>query len=689
LLRWGNVFRNNSINFLQVRLMFMAVLAVGCLSILVESILLGISARQSLLEKQEQIFALAERPATNALWEFNDHLAQETISGVMQMTAVRRVAIVHADGMPFALVARNAPESSAWKRVVAHLIIGEHDRFVRPLTVQTLDPDKDVETIGSLIVVFDESEQADVYIRLLLASIGVSLLGALLIVAAVTVLFDRFLTRPILSLSRQVDDVDAEDPHGHMISVPRWHAGSELGLAVQKINAMLIHLGNAQHALRRMATRDATTNLPNRTLTIEHLVGVVRRFPQGKMAAVLAVLMDRLDEVKDLIGHEEADVMALDMAVRLLEAAGSETFVGRIGVDCFAVVIEGIESVNVAVDFANRLLNVLTRVDPADDQAVRPSVCIGIAMVPSDGTDAAGLLRKAVAATAGARRKAQERWNFFEDGVAEGAHRRLLLESQLHQALENDEFALYFQPQVSRGGDVVGAEALIRWLRDDQVIPPGAFIPVAEDCGLVVPIGYYVLEEACRASAAFRLRGLDMPIAINVSPHQLSDASFVDRVGESLNRHGVSPDRLEIEITEYTLALERGSLIDRLRTLRHRGIRIALDDFGTGYSSLSYLRNFPIDVLKIDRSFIADVPMDVAVPSTILTLAQKLGMRCVAEGVENEAQRDWLVSNGCGTLQGFLFAKPMPFEGFVERYARLPGGDNVLRLHREGHVIDR
>jgi EAL domain-containing protein (putative c-di-GMP-specific phosphodiesterase class I) len=209
------------------------------------------------------------------------------------------------------------------------------------------------------------------------------------------------------------------------------------------------------------------------------------------------------------------------------------------------------------------------------------------------------------------------------------------------------------------------------------------------DCGLVVQIGYYVLEEACRCSAAFRLRGLDMPIAINVSPHQLSDAAFVDRVGDALSRHGVAPDRLEIEITEYTLALEHGALVDRLRTLRHRGIRIALDDFGTGYSSLSYLRNFPVDVLKIDRSFVADVPHAVAVPSTIITLAQKLDMRCVAEGVETEAQRDWLVSSGCDTLQGFLFARPMPFDNFVERYARHPGGDNVLRLRREGHVVDR
>jgi diguanylate cyclase (GGDEF)-like protein len=366
----------------------------------------------------------------------------------MRMSAVQQVVIVHSDGLPFASAARAQVEAPSWKHALARLIVGDHERIVRQLVMPSLDPAREIESVGSLIVVLDESVQADSYIRMLLASLGVSLLGAFLVVAVVVVLFDRFLTRPILSISRQVEGVDAEDPHGRMLAVPKWHVGSELGQAVQKINAMLIHLGNAQHALRRMATRDATTNLPNRTLTIEHLVGVARRSPQGKVAAVLAVLMDRLDEVKDLIGHEEADEMALDMAVRLLDAVGEEAFVGRIGVDSFAVVIEGLDSVTSAVDYADRLLNDLTRVEPGDERGFGLRVCIGSHAMATPSRHATHRRRRAVAQgrwrppLAQQAQVHQERWNFFEDGLAEGAHRRCCWKASCSQALESDEFIL-------------------------------------------------------------------------------------------------------------------------------------------------------------------------------------------------------------------------------------------------------
>lgn len=681
-MRWRGLLRRNSITLRQVRLLFLAAFAIGCLVFFAEAVLLLVLARDSLSDRQQQILSLAEKPATSALWEFNDRLAQETIAGVMRVADVRQVSIVHPDGLPFAAETRREQPAPAWKLWAARMIAGDRERVVRRLTVPLPNQEDAAETIGSLILVFDETSLAGGYVDILATSMAVTFLGAFLLVSVVAVLFDRFLTRPILSISRQVESVDAEDPQGRLLTVPKWHADTELGLAVQKINAMLIHFGNAQHALRRMATRDTSTNLPNRTLTIEHLVSLGRRGEQGKIAAVLAVLMDSLDEVKDLIGHEEADAMARGMAVHLLDLVGSEAFLGRIGVDSFAVVVENLDNAADAVEYAKRLLENLGRAEPDEISGVRPSVCIGIALYPIDATNATDLLRKAVAATAGARRKAQARWNFFEDSLAVSAHRRLQLESQLAQALEAGDFILYYQPQFSMEGRVVGAEALLRWRRDGEIVAPGTFIPVAEDSGLVVPLGYFVLNEACRALRLLHEMGMDITFAVNVSPRQLADPAFVPRVFEILSRHGIRPEKLEIEITEYTLALERGAVVERIHDLRARGIRIAIDDFGTGYSSLSYLRRFPVDVLKIDRSFIMDVPHDVAVPSTILTLAEKLGMGSVAEGIETEAQRDWLVANGCPVLQGYLFARPMPFDAFVAQYGPASGAA------REGHIIN-
>ena len=662
------IFRN-SIVLRQVRMVALAAVAFGGFLAVLEFFLLIALARDAMIERQNQVLSLAEKPAASALWEFNDRLAADTLKGILRTPDIRQAMIVHTDGLPFASIGRGDERPPMWRVFAGRLIAGEHERVSRRLWVPSAGGANGTEVIGSLILVFDESRLIGPYLGIMRNSLIATFLGALLLVSMVAVIFDRFLTRPIVSIARQVDEVDPEDPQGRLLTVPPLAADTEIGQIAHKVNAMLILFGNAQRTLRRMATRDTSTNLPNRTLTLEHLVGLSRRAVPGKVTAVMAVLMDRLDELKDLIGHDEADAMATTLAARLLEIVGNDFFVGRIGVDCFVVVIENLDTVVQAVDHAKRLID---EVGKGDDMTTAPSVCVGIALYPDDGTGAPDLLRKAVAATAGARRKAQGRWNFFEDHLAERAHRQLMMEGQLRHALESREFVLHLQPQIDCGGAVVGAEALLRWQKDGDLVMPGTFIPLAEDSGLIVPIGDYVIEEACRMLEIWQDKGLDFTLAVNVSPRQLADPAFVARVNSAMERHGIRTGRLEMEITEYTLAAERGSLIERVQRLRQSGIRIALDDFGTGYSSLSYLRRFPVDVLKIDRSFVMDVPHDVAVPSTILTLANRLGMASVAEGIESAEQREWLVANGCDAMQGYLFSKPMPFADFMTRFGTQP-----------------
>jgi c-di-GMP phosphodiesterase len=682
-MRRKHRFRSRSMTFRQARLILLAALAVGCIAFAIQAALLTGSARDALYERECQLLGVAEDGAVAFLQRGDPDHAQALLRDILRMPGVIQAEIRDLNGVALATErAAIEPRSmTSWERWLAGYVFGAY-RIDHPLTVGGADGEP---RIGSLIVDFAPDRDVAFYREILLTNLISSLVAALVVGGVVSWLFHRFLTQPILAITRQVDAVDAEDPHGHMLSVPAWHRDSELGTAVQRINALLMQLGVAQNALRRMSTRDAATNLPNRALIVEHLGGVVGRCSVGRSGAVMAVLMDRLDEFRDVVGHDRVDEMVLDMAAHLLECVEPGAFVGRIGFDCFAVVVEGVTAAE-AAESAKRLVNALVR-EPSGGEVMLSSVCVGIALTPGDGVEAAELLRKAVAATSGARKRSQARWNFFEDGLSEIAHHRLQLEAQLHHALEASEFELNFQPQFSAQGVVIGAEALVRWRHEGNLVLPNEFIPLAEDSGLVVPIGDYVLEEACRALAQLRYFGLMIKIAVNISPQQLADAGFVGRVSETLERHRIPPSALELEITEYTLAMERGSLLERIRALRALGISIALDDFGTGYSSLSYLRRFPVDVLKIDRSFVTDIPNDIAVPSTILTLAEKLGMTCVAEGIETVPQRDWLIANGCHALQGFLFARPMSFTEFFARYATI-GGAVDLRFHRERHVVD-
>jgi len=669
----------NSITAQQIKLVLLMGMLLGFIALSTKLFFVASNAQQTLIEKQRTVIALLEKPVTHALEWSSETMVEEAAQNALNLPYVRQVTVMDSEDRLVATVRQSVSYPvPAWEQMLAHLLIGEYSVVHHRIENHDFPSNDRAGYLGSIVITFDLGKSLGIVFHLFEVTLYITVIIGLIAILGIALMLDRFISKPIAGLTRQIEAVNAEDPHGSLLTVPRRHAKTEVGQAVNKLNAMLIHMGNVQNAMQHMATRDVATNLPNRTLTVEYLTSVARRSASGKPSAVFAVLLDRLDEVKDLIGHEKADEIAIEMAGNLLEVVGSAAFVGRIGVDSFAVVVEDLDAAKDAVEYAEKLLHELAHSEMSEDYGIRPSICVGIALCPNDGLDASGLLRKAVAATSGARRKSKDRWNFFEDAMAEGAQQRLQLEKELDQAIEDRAFVMYFQPQFSPQGNVIGVEALIRWPKEDRMVSPAEFIPVAEDSGLIVPLGDFVLEEVCRVAALLRDRGYSIPVAVNVSPSQLESPHFVQKVKDTISYYALSPKMIEMEITEYALAHEDSEVTDRVRELRGYGVRIAIDDFGTGYSSLSYLRRFPVDVLKIDRSFITDIPYDVAVPSTILALAQRMGMTCVAEGIETIEQQAWLAAHNCTSLQGFLMARPMPLEDFLSSYAPESNQGNVV-----------
>jgi diguanylate cyclase (GGDEF)-like protein/PAS domain S-box-containing protein len=430
----------------------------------------------------------------------------------------------------------------------------------------------------------------------------------------------------------------------------------------------------AQQQLKFMATHDALTGLPNRSFFAERLdVALLQAAERGTADERLAVLfldLDHFKHVNDSIGHEAGDRLLRIVAERLSACVCEGDTLARLGGDEFVILTRPFTDGESIGDLCERVQQALTEPFHLDANEYFLGVSIGAAIYPDDGTDGATLLRCADAAMYLAKESGRNNYRFFTSQLNARAQRRYLLEKNLRRALAHDEFQLHYQPKVDlRTNKIVGAEALLRWNTPDAgMVSPAEFIPIAEETGLIIPIGSWVIEQACMQAAAWRKRlAPDMHIAVNLSARQFQDEHLVADVTDVLARSALAPEALDLEITESLLMGDSERLMPIFDTLTGMGVRFSIDDFGTGYSSLSYLQRFPIANLKVDRSFIRGLPEDrdaVALAQAIIAMARALGMRVVAEGVETEAQMNFLEKAGCHELQGFYFSRPVPAEEF-------------------------
>jgi diguanylate cyclase (GGDEF)-like protein/PAS domain S-box-containing protein len=421
---------------------------------------------------------------------------------------------------------------------------------------------------------------------------------------------------------------------------------------------------------------DSMTKLPNRLLLqdrLEFMINHARR--NNQLMALLLLDVDRFKMINDTFGYEAGDALLRTTADRLVTCTRDVDVVFRSGDDEFAIILEEIARPEDAAKVAQRVLECCAEPLQIDGHNIYATICIGISIFPTDGDGKVQMLQNAEAAMRRAKETGLNSFEHYKPNMNARALERLSLENDLRNAVAHSQLCAFYQPQVEiKTGRITGSEALLRWRHPDLgMVQPGQFIPIAEDTGLILSIGEWVLRTACIEARKSQYDGTPFVISVNLSASQFRQQNLFSIVESALKDAELSPDLLELEITETMSMKNPEDTMTVLRKLKDLGIRIAIDDFGTGYSSLSYLKRFPIDTLKIDRSFIIDIPensRDAEIVKAIITMAHSLNLSVIAEGVETEPQAQYLLENGCEKMQGYLFSPPVPLAEFDKLWAK-------------------
>jgi diguanylate cyclase (GGDEF)-like protein len=431
----------------------------------------------------------------------------------------------------------------------------------------------------------------------------------------------------------------------------------------------------AEDEIRHLAFYDTLTRLPNRRMLMDQLDSTLTANLKvhGRQAALL-VDLDDFKTLNDTMGHQTGDLLLLEVARCLLSCIRAGDTVSRVGGDEFVVILRDLseipeEAAFQAMTVAEKIQTALNRPYILSEHEVYKSACIGVALIGPESAGASDVLKQTEIALFKAKGVGRDSICFFAPDLQAAVNARATLEDSLRVAIGANEFLLYYQPQVDSTG-LIGAEALIRWKHQERgILAPGEFISLAEETGLIVPLGLWILEAACKQIAlwAAHCKSSRITLAVNISARQFRHPDFVRHTLAVLERTGANPKNLKLELTESMLVQDIEDVIAKMTLLKSHGLRFSMDDFGTGYSSLSYLKRMPLDQLKIDRAFVRDILVDTAsdaIAQTIISLGRAMHMSVIAEGVETEEQREFLSSLGCHAFQGFLYSRPLPLDEF-------------------------
>ncbi|MFC3376600.1 putative bifunctional diguanylate cyclase/phosphodiesterase [Rugamonas sp. CCM 8940] len=456
-------------------------------------------------------------------------------------------------------------------------------------------------------------------------------------------------------------------------------ANEHLVITTVRTQAMAEQIQQARDRMGHMAHHDFLTDLPNRLLLKERLAQAIALAQRkGHRLAVLFIDLDRFKVINDSLGHAVGDQLLQEVGQRLLAAVRGSDTAGRQGGDEFVVLLTEVANERAVSELTDKMCKAIAEPYQLAGQVVHIGATIGISIYPDDGDDADTLIRNADVAMYHGKLDGRDRCSFYRPEMNLRAVERQRTEADLHRALDRGEFELYYQPKVNlHTGAITGSEALLRWTHPEQgAVAPARFIPVAEECGLIVPIGRWVLREACLQAQRWNLAGLRPgSVAVNISALEFRHTDFVAGLRAVLAESGLAPSSLELEITEGVLMRDVNASAAILHELKAIGVMLAIDDFGTGYSSLSYLNQFPIDVLKIDQSFVREIGAsggDGVIVGAVIAMGSSLGQRVVAEGVEEREQLQFLCARQCQEGQGYLFSRPLSAHGFAAFLTR-PG----------------
>jgi diguanylate cyclase (GGDEF)-like protein len=441
-------------------------------------------------------------------------------------------------------------------------------------------------------------------------------------------------------------------------------------------------LQQAKEQLDYLIHNDSLTNLPNRLALRERFKQVQPTDANNEqLVTVLCLGLDRFNQINDNLGHTVGDLLIKAVGERITSCIGSQDIVARLNADQFAIILAMTQHKKEAGNIAQTMLESLSQIFRLAGQEIFITASIGIALYPRDGAEIEQLLNHANTAMTQAKQHGGDQYEFYSAAFNIGSSDRLALQASLRHALEREELQVYYQPQVNlKTGEIIGAEALVRWQHPERgLVSPDKFIPLAEETGLIVPIGEWVLQTACKQTKHWQTAGFpSLRVAVNLSSRQFSQIDLRKQLVQILMDTGLDPKFIELELTESMLVQNTEVAIRRLNALKSLGVEIAIDDFGTGYSSLSYLQQFPFDILKIDRCFIRNITENAnnaAITKAIIEMAKSLNLKLIAEGVETEAELSFVCKHQCDAMQGYLFSRPVPahdFEQLLSIRKRLP-----------------